>query len=89
MKKNNKITRLFWWMDQDKLNLENDRNLLIHQVLAYGSLDDYCWLKKKYSKNIIKKEFQKSRGNIYVAPVFYFFKTILGIKRIDKKKYIK
>lgn len=84
-----KFSKLFWFLDAKKLDKNKDRNLIIHQVLAFGSLRDIRKLFKVYPKAVIKDEFLKNRKGIYDPKTLAWLKIILGVKRIDERKYVK
>ena len=89
-----KFKHLFWFTDVNKLDLDKNRNLIVHQVLAYGAMDDIKLLFQMYPKSEIKKEFldsKKGKG-LYNPAVFELCKLLVGVKkgdRINSKYYIK
>jgi len=83
---------ILWSTNIKSLDLEKDKNYIIHQILSYGSLQQIKWLFKIYGKEKIKKVFVRNPVPIYTKPIFYFIKNfILNLKdkELDKKKYIK
>lgn len=82
---------ILWSCSVEKLDLERDKNYIIHQVLAYGDLEQINWLLKIYGKEEIKKEFLSAPQNAYSPTSFIFAKDIvLGLKDIslDKERYV-
>lgn len=63
----------------------------IHQILAFGSLEDIINLRKLVSKEALKEAFLKYPKKVYRPAGFNFIKTfILGIKeQIPENKYLK
>ncbi|PIV12741.1 MAG: hypothetical protein COS47_00935 [Candidatus Nealsonbacteria bacterium CG03_land_8_20_14_0_80_36_12] len=82
---------ILWSANVRELDLEEDKNYIIHQVLMYGSLEQIRWLFRTYKKEEIKKVFIENPVPIYTKPIFYFIKNIiLNLKKkLDEKKYIK
>ncbi|MFH1326480.1 MAG: hypothetical protein ABIH48_03355 [Candidatus Falkowbacteria bacterium] len=71
------------------MDMQKDARIIIHQVLSYGTLNDIRKLIKYYGKNKVKREFLKPMLGLYPANILDFLKLLLGIKRLNKKKYIK
>ena len=83
---------ILWSTNIKNLDLEYDREYIIHQVLMYGTLKQIGWLFKVYKENTIREVFLERPQNIYTPPAFYFIKNIiLGLQNIplSKKKYVK
>lgn len=83
---------ILWSKDIKKLDWEEDKVYIIHQVLSYGTLEHIRWLFKVYDKKTIREVFLKNPKNIYTPPELYFIKNILlGLKNtiLSKKKYVK
>ncbi len=89
MKELNQFKRLFWFIDPSRLDIRKDRNLIIHQVLAYGTLADVKRLFKLYGKRTVKQEFQKPKKGLYQPSVLYFIQYLLGVNKINAKEYLK
>ena len=93
-KKLREFKHLFWFTDVNKLDLEKNRNLIVHQVLSYGTMDDIKLLFQMYLRSEIKKEFlnpKKGKG-LYNPAVFELCKLLTGVKKgdcIHSKCYIK
>lgn len=82
---------ILWSRDILKLDLERDKNYIIHQVLMYGSLTQINWLRSVYSKEKIEKEFVEKPRKLYTKSAFNFIKNyILGItKQLEVDFYVK
>ena len=62
----------------------------IHQVLAYGTLNEIRSLKKTLGEEFLKKLFVTYPKKIYTASAFNFIKKfILHLSSIDEQKYLK
>lgn len=82
---------ILWSVNVKNLDLEKDKNYIIHQVLMYGDLEEIAWLFKVYSKKEVKKVFEEAPMKIYSPQVFHFIKNIiLGLKKktLSPKKYV-
>lgn len=87
--KKSQFSHLFWFLDKRNPDLKKDKNLVVHQVLSYGTMDDIRNLVKFYGKTAIKKEFVKPRPGLYYPSVLEFCRRFLGVKKINKKEYLK
>lgn len=82
---------ILWSCSVKKLNWEQDKNYIIHQVLRYGDLKDIFFLFRIYSEKEIKEVFKKNPMKIYTPQSFNFIKKIiLDIKGelLSSKKYV-
>ncbi len=82
---------LLWSKNVKKLNIDNDKIYIIHQILAYGNLKHIRLLNKIYPEEVIKNTFIDSPKSIYTRPVFLFVKNfLLEINdKLNEKDYIK
>jgi len=53
-KKPRNLQSVLWSRDISNLDLQRDKNYIVHQVLMYGSLKDISWLKQTYKKTTLK-----------------------------------
>lgn len=73
-------------------NKTEDRNPdIIHQIFAFGSLEDILSLKKRLGKEALQKVFLEHPKKIYTPSLLYFIKNfILDITiPIDEQHYLK
>lgn len=80
---------LFWDVNVKKLDLKRDGHFIVHRILSYGTMDDLRELIKVYGKKNVRKEFSEPQPGLYYPNILELCKHILGIKKIDKKKYLK
>jgi len=83
---------LFWSRKLSRLDLIEDRCYIIHQLLAYGDLDQIRQLFQLYPKSEIKKVFIHQPRKIYTPSSFNFVKNfLLGLrkKKLDRRNYVK
>lgn len=80
---------IFWFLDYKKLDPQKDRHLIIHQILSYGTIDDLREMFKLYDFKTVQKEFKKPKAGLYQPSVLAFCQHILGVKKLDKRKYLK
>lgn len=71
--------------DIRKLGLEEDRDLIISQVLNYGIWRDVNWLYSVYTEEDIKEVVSHPRRGVWFPKVLNFWETVLRIK-IPKEK---
>lgn len=82
---------ILWSVNVAKLDLNRDKNYIIHQVLAYGSLEQISWLFKVYGRQEVKEIFAKEPTRVYDQRSFVFIKNIvldLENASLDKKRYV-
>jgi len=86
-----KLQPILWSKNINNLDLEIDKIYIVHQVLAYGSMDDIKIIQKIYSEKEIKNIFKNFPKKIYTKPVFLFIKNfLLNINdELNEKDYIK
>ena len=83
---------VLWSKNVSNLNLEKDKNYIIHQILAYGNWEHLIWLLDKYKLNQVRKVFIEHPAKDYNERSFNFVqKLLLKIPDsvIDKRYYVK
>ena len=82
---------VLWSKSVSSLDLQKDRNYIIHQILTFGTLKQIRWLNKIYPKKVIKAEFIDKPRKLYTNSAFNFIKNyILAInKKLQKTYYVK
>jgi len=86
------LQSILWSIGTDQLDLDKNRNYIIHQVLMYGQLSDINWLFEQYPHQEIQQVFLEHPQPIYTKPALNFLtKFILNLtpQQIDWSKYIK
>jgi len=87
-----KFQPLLWSKNVEKLDREQDKIYIIHQILSYGDLKDLKWLFRIYDRKEIEEVFIRFPKKIYQSAVFYFIKNfVLGIKNkiLREDNYVK
>ena len=74
-------------MNVSKLNLEEDKPYIVHQILAYGTLDEIKWLMKTYGKDVVKKVFLNQPIKVYTPPALKFSQLLLDIPAVRADRY--
>ena len=78
------LQSIFWSADLQKLDLKKHKKYIIHQILQYGDIKDYLWLKKQYLLKDIKDIFIKQPESIYTYKSFNFTKKyLLGLENVQ------
>lgn len=82
---------ILWSRDIDKLDLEKDKDYIIHQILSTGSWNDVAWLFKTYSTDTLRNSFENTPEKDYSEQSYNFAKNILLEipNDLDKKRYVK
>lgn len=91
MKIPKKLQSLLWSTDVSKLDWQRDKYYIIHQIFAYGIVEDILWVLKKYTKKEIITTF-KQYFKDYRRPRFYFVKDALldlNTWHPDERYYVK
>lgn len=87
-----KFQALLWSKNVEKLDLEQDKIYIIHQILSYGDLKELQWLFRIYDRKEIEEVFIRFPKKIYQSAVFYFVKNfVLDVKnkRLREENYVK
>lgn len=62
------------------LDRTRDKNLIITQILNYGTEKDLEWLTKNYSKKEVKKVLLKPDKGMWLKEVLVYWQKILDLK---------
>ena len=92
MEQNNfKADKFFWFLRKgdDVLDNSKDRHLIIHQVLALGSMADVEKIFHEYGRETVCQEFEKPARGLYAPSVLGLFEHILGVRLKNREQYIK
>jgi hypothetical protein len=86
-----RLQPLLWSKNVENLDFKKDRIYIIHQVLAYGSIEDIKFIIETYSKDEIINIFINYPQKVYTRPVFLFIKNyMLKIKtELRESSYVK
>ncbi|MBI4252807.1 hypothetical protein HY623_01345 [Candidatus Uhrbacteria bacterium] len=79
----------FWFCDPEKIDLTQDRYIVIHTLLAYGSIADIRQLEAVYGKRSMRASFLKPYRGFYSAPAFSFAKFFLNAPSAQESLYVK
>jgi hypothetical protein len=74
------IKSCLWSYDTDRLDILLNKDIIIPQVLNYGSWDAVQWLRKVYGDKEIKSKVQNPRRGIWSADVLNFWEQMFKIK---------
>lgn len=80
-----------WSVDIHKLDLQKDKDYIVHQLLSHGSLDCYKWLFKTYNRDEIVRIFKSQPFKNYRAARFNLVKNhLLELKNVnlDERYYV-
>jgi hypothetical protein len=72
-----RLQALLWSKNIKNLDFKKDRIYIIHQVLAYGSIEDIKFIVETYSKDEIVNVFINYPQKVYTRPVFLFIKNYM------------
>lgn len=75
---------ILWSKDAANLDLQADKNYIIHQILMYGTLEDIHFLRTLYSDEELKAVFLHHPAKIYTKPSLFFVKNyILDLEKAE------
>lgn len=72
-----RLQGVLWSVDTKNLDLQKDKLYIIHQILAYGRMEDITWLFKTYPKSEITDVFMTHPYKDYSVSRFHFVKHFL------------
>jgi len=87
-----KLQAKLWSSDLRNVGVQKDKTMIIHKVLAYGTMNDIHWLVDEYGKKEVKDSFLDNPMNLYTKSALNFAKNIiLGLDniKVDESKYVK
>ena len=87
-----KLQAKLWSSHLRNVDITRDKTMIIHKILAYGTMDDVHWLVDEYGKKELRDSFLTSPMNVYTRSALNFAKNmILGLDniKIDESKYVK
>jgi len=82
------IKSVLWSYDTDKIDLNKHRQLIISQVLNFGTKEATDWLFRKYSKKDIVSELVNPRRGVWYPQILNYWQKKLNIT-IPSEKYKK
>lgn len=68
---------VLWSRKLKNLDLDRDKNYIIHQILAYGNIEQLAWLFKNYSREEVIEVFLSSPKKVYSPASLNFVKNYL------------
>lgn len=83
---------ILWSRDINNLDLQKDKNYIVHQILAYGGWKHLMWLFDIYTPRVIKDVFINHPAKDYTERTFNLIQKIIleiPIKSVDKRYYVK
>lgn len=82
------LQAILWSADVKDLDLHQNRAYIIHQVLAFGTMDDLRWLFQTYGKKTIREVFMQQPIKAYTPSSFHFCKLLLNIPPEEAPAYL-
>jgi len=82
-----RFKRLLWSVNSEKIDIDQDRIYIIHQVLAWGEPEDLRLLFKIYGNEEVRSVFIKHPKRVYTYPALRFVEILLEAK-VDCSKYV-
>lgn len=85
------LQSVLWSTNVDRLDIDKDKEYIIHQILVYGTMDELKWMFRVYGKEIIKDVFIHHPAKMYTAKTYYFTKNFLlelSKRDLDRENYV-
>ena len=82
---------VLWSVNVQQLDMQKDKEYIIHQLLNYGTMEELKWLFTTYSKKEIIETFVKQPAKIYFKQTYFFVKNcLLSLSHInlDEQNYV-
>lgn len=86
------LQAILWSKDINHIDQKKDKEYIIHQIFAFGRIEDIIWLFKTYSSRELTKIFTSIPYKDYTAARFHFVKNyLLGLKNrnLNERLYVK
>lgn len=80
------IAPCLWSYDVNEISLEDDKELIITQVLNYGVWRDIKWLYSVYAEDDIRRVVSEPRRGLWFPRVLNFWETVLGVEISESMK---
>jgi hypothetical protein len=74
-----RIKRLFWDVDKEKIDIKDHRSFIIRRIMNFGNMDDMKWMLRVYTSDEIIEVVKKSRGLSRKSA--YFWSTYFNIHK--------
>jgi hypothetical protein len=71
------VSRLFWDVERDSVDVERHRDWIIGRVLDWGNVDALVWLRRTYGDEALKRVATRGRGLARKTCVFW--RTYFGL----------
>lgn len=81
-----------WSASVHAMDMEKDRDYIIHQTFAHGSLEDMLFILRTYPRDTVQRVFTTVPYKDYRAPRFYFIKNfLLNLRTVpmNNRRYVK
>lgn len=73
------VRATLWSYNEENLDKDHDKNLIIFQVLNYGTEEAVVWLNQEYTKSDIEKAIQNSTKSSWSQKSLNYWSLILGV----------
>lgn len=86
------LQHVLWSANINRLDVQVDKNYIVHQIFSHGSFEDFRWLFQTYPFTDIVRVFTSVPYKDYLPARFHFVKNILlGLtdSALDKRRYVK
>ncbi len=81
------VRSCLWSYDIDKMDVRNDKDIIIFQVLNYGTTEAVGWLFSAYSRPEILDAFVKTIASSWFKRSLVFWETVFGQSPVRKTRF--
>jgi len=81
------LQSVLWSYNLNEMDLEEDKEIIITQVLNYGTWEDVKWLYSVYSEKDIKKIVSHPKKGLWFERVLNFWEKMFDINIPKKIRY--
>jgi hypothetical protein len=71
------VQNALWSYDSSRLDVENDKQLIIGSILAHGTLDAVRWLRATYAEADIRDVFHNSAASNWSPKTLHYWSVLL------------
>lgn len=82
------VKNTLWSYDINQVNLQKDKNLIIFNVLNWGTEDAVIWLKNTYSGEDISNTIKESNSNNWSIKSLNYWSKFFNVSPKSKNRFV-
>ena len=76
-----------WSYDLNKIDIAHDKNIIIKQILDFGTVDATDWMKQTYSHNDICKAIEVSAATDWSRKSLTYAQLVYGVSPLRSRRF--